>query len=136
MSDIGHPDAAINLAKAELGIAEQEVVIERQEVRLLELDEEADRVDAMKVSHEKSIAQFTAEAAAKSTGALDRRRATIKAHEHGLEIKRANIRLLEIDAERRQVAVNVAASRTHIATLSAEVSQQQARLNGQEKANG
>lgn len=126
MSDLGVPTRAVLIAKADVGIEEQMLVLDRLELRLMELEDETDRIKTEQKTHEAAAKEAEARAAKPETSPLDARRATISAREHRLINQRLNVRLLEIDDERRQTSVDEAASRAHIANLEAEKAQQTA----------
>ena len=134
MSDIGVASAKLLTARAELGIAQQELVIEKKHLRQQELDMEEERIRA----DQRRLAELakTAEADAKKKTGIDATRATITAREQRLAIQTYDVRLLELDDEREQVSEDIAASEQHIAMLRAEVSQQTTRLNAQEASRG
>lgn len=138
MSDLGVVPTHILIQTNEVGIEEQELQIEKRELRLLELDDEHDRIRREQAGHEAEAKAADAQRTKAETAGsvIDARRAKITAAEHRLVINQRNTRLLEIEEERRQVGVDIAASRTHIKNLQAEVSQQRSRLNGQENAHG
>lgn len=135
MSDInGTPHARILVAKGELAMNEQRVVIEQKELRLLELDEEQRNIE-VDITRVKALQSEQIELAAKlPKDSIEARRHTIKAHEIALLEQGKNIRLLELDGERDQIAIDMAAATAHIAKTEAEVSQQRARLK--ETASG
>lgn len=136
MSDLGTIPTDVIIARNNVGIEEQELQIDHSELRVMELDDEVTRIKTEQASHERQAKEKEALAAKPDLSPLDARRATISAREHRLQNQRSNVRLLEIAAERRQVAIDIASSRAHIASLRAENQQQQARLNGQETAHG
>lgn len=129
MSDIrGTPGARILLAKLDLQIDEQHLVLEQKELRLLELDEEQARVQSDIEDFEARGKAATADGAKAESGSVVARKAGIKAHELALLVKGKRIRLLELDEERQQIAGDKDAAAAHITKLEAEVGQQKTRL--------
>lgn len=125
MADLGSPQVSVLVARANLGIDEQELQIEKAELRLMELDDEIARVKADQHEHAAAADEVDA---SKAATPIEERRKTIKAHEHRLLINRMGVRLLEIDDEKHQVAVDIKANRAHIERLRKELAQQQERL--------
>lgn len=129
MTDIGGtPAAKILLAKLDLQIDEQRLVLEQKDLRLLELDEEQGNVQSDTETFETRRKAAEAEGAKAAKDSIAARKGTIKAHELALVIKGKKIRLLELDEEREAIARDKAAAEAHIAKLEGEVGQQQTRL--------
>lgn len=130
MADIrGTPAPKVLLARLDQRIDEQNLVLEQKELRLMELDEEQAHVQSDIEDFESRRKAAEAEGAAAPKGSLAAKRAQVKAHEIALLVKGKNIRLLELDEERQQIAGDQAAAKAHIKALEAEVGQQQARAS-------
>jgi hypothetical protein len=126
VSDLGLPKAKIILARLDLQIDEQRLVLEQKDIRLSEIDDEQTNVDA-DIARVEALQADVLSGAPKGSS-LDAKRAALKAHEYALAVKGKRIRLLELDEEREQIATDKTASLAHITKLEAEVQQQQARL--------
>jgi hypothetical protein len=130
VSDIGGaPSARLLLARLDMQIGEQHLVLQRKELRLRELDEEEARV---RVDIEEFMVRKAETEAERATitekGTTEAMRLDVKARELALLVKGKEIRLLELDDEREQIATDKVAAEAHIAKLGAEVAQQTARL--------
>lgn len=130
MSDIGGtPPATLMLAKLDLEIDQQKLVIEQKDLRLLELAEEQGRVEVdMARVEDLRLAAEAERVTITDAGSIEARRLVVKAHEHSLQVKTKKIRLLELDGERQAIAADKAAASAHITKVGAEVAQQQQRL--------
>lgn len=130
MSDIhGAPSARLLLARLDLQLDEQRLVLRKKDLRLRELDDEEVRVRADIEILQSRVAETTAErdtiTDADATEAL---RLGITAEQLALQVKGKKIRLLELDEEREQIAIDKEASAAHITKLEAETAQQNERL--------
>ncbi len=138
--DIGHPNPTITVARHELAIEEQRIVVESKELRLLEIGEEEARIQTDIEQHLSPEAERLDKAAvdedARGRSTTDAYRARIKARQQGLLVRQRQLRLLELDDERTGIEFDLNASLTLIAKIEAEVSQQRALLRHEDTSNG
>lgn len=133
MGDLGVHKPHMLIARRELEIDSDELVIEGKEVRLLELDEEQHNVESDIESALARAGEFEVKAkAVQEPQTSEARRLLLRAHEQHNSIQAKKYRLLELDEEREQVRGDIEASRAHIETLQREVAQQRARKAEQE----
>lgn len=132
--DLGVPVASLLIARHEMALEEQEIVVEMKELRLLEIDEEQTRIVADidgNLGPEAARLDEVLEGIQRKQGssATDVYRARIKARQQHLLIRQRNLRLLELDEERTGVNMDIVASANVIAKVKAEIAQQRARLS-------
>lgn len=127
MGDLGVASPTLLLARIDVELDAQAIIIEGKDLRLLELDSEKARIEADTVRAENEAAAL-AKTIAKLDDGIEARKARIRQHEFLHVTKKNTLRLLELAEEREAIANDIEASRLHIAKLEAEASQQRARL--------
>lgn len=132
MADLGVQTPRLLIARNELGIAQQEIVIKKRALRLAEIAEEEMRakaqIERMTASRDEEQRLLAVVSDKASSEAL---RHEIAAMEHDAGIREQKVRLLELDDERRTIARDVASSNEHIARLRAEIQQQTDRATAE-----
>ena len=124
MPDLNVPKRSLNLSKIDIQTDEQLLVIAGRELRLMEILEEEDRVNADIKSTEARATAAEGELKKTDAGTIAAKRAEIRVGEQRLAIKQKRYRLLELDDERGVVLETVEASKKHIGMLEAEKGQQ------------
>jgi len=127
VSDLGVIKPELNIARLEVEIDSQRIVIEGKALRLLEVAEEEERVAKDDVRAKAEVKALD-DRLKKMDDGIEAKRALYRKHEFEHITKKNRLRLLELAEEREAIAADVAASEAHIAQLEAEASQQNARL--------
>lgn len=134
MGDLGVNRPHMLIAKNELGIDSDLLVIEGKELRLVEMDEEQAHVEHDIADAQGRAAAFATQAKPfKDQASAEARRLKLKAHEQENSIAQKRYRLLELDEERDAVRGDIEASRQHIELLQREVAQQRDRLKDEKE---
>lgn len=133
MVDLNVPSAKLLLARLDVSIDEQTLVIQRKELRMAEMRDEIQNVQADIVQQERALAEVDAALAQeRDRDALSARTLLVTKSERSIAIKNKKVRLLELDEEHAGILGDIEASRAHITKLKAEVAQQTNRLNTEE----